>query len=377
MGWSINFVRFQHTWHRLGFPTWWRYFFIRFGLLSIALCAITFGLFVFADLLAHIKDVFDSDTSWETWASYYTSMLSCRLDVLIPFSLTAATALFIPRIVRRNELIPLLNAGVSLQQIFRPFLVTAVLGSCVLWFNTQWIFPYATRIHHTITESDFGRKTIHDEQTRLGVVLFPEGSRLFFYQHDPVNKKITDVFWVRSPDCVLHIEQLAYFNDRPPEGRGVDVIERDAKGRMKKTSSYPFCELSQLQFTKGTVKMSTADPRDLSITQLGTLMSRFGICRSERAVETTAAFYTKLFFPLLALLGVLIPAPFCFRFERKYPQALLVFGSLAVLFCFQLVIHASVVLARLPVVRPSPILIAPWAAALFFGMRRIWSMDKS
>ena len=153
--------------------------------------------------------------------------------------------------------------------------------------------------------------------------------------------------------------------------------ERDAKGRMKKTASYPFCELSQLQFTKETVKMSTADPRDLSITQLGTLMSRFGVCRSERAIETTVAFYTKLFFPLLALLGVLIPAPFCFRFERRYPQALLVFGSLAVLFCFQLVIHASVVLARLPIVRPSPILIAPWAAALFFGMRRIWSMDKS
>jgi lipopolysaccharide export LptBFGC system permease protein LptF len=298
-------------------------------------------------------------------------MLSCRLEGLIPFSLATATALLIPRIVRSNELIPLLNAGVSLRQIFHPFLAIALLASLLLWCNTQYVLPKAKQIHREIVESDFGRKTVHDEPSRLGVVLFPEGSRLFFYQHDYINKKITDAFWVRSADCVLHIEQLSYFSDRSPEGHGVDVIERDTLGRMRKTASYPFCELSQLQFTQETVKMSTSDPRDLSITQLGTLMSRFGTSRSERATETTIAFYTKLLSPLLALLAVIIPAPFCFRFERRYPQALLVFGSLAALFCFLLAIHSSVVLARIPLVRPTPILVIPWGIALFFSFRRI------
>jgi lipopolysaccharide export LptBFGC system permease protein LptF len=371
MEWSTNFVIHQQIWYRIGIPTWWRYFFVRFGLLTVALSVLAFGLFVFVDLLSHVKDVFDPETSWKIWRTYYLCLLSYRLQVLIPFSLAAATALFIPRIIRSNELIPLLNAGVSLRQIFRPFLAIALLNSLLLWVNTQYILPRAIRGHDKISESDFGRKTVHDVPSRLGVVLFPEGSRLFFYQHDPVTRKITDVFWVRSADCVLHIEQLVYFSDRAPEGHGVDVIERDPSGRMQKTESYPFCELSQLQFTRETVKMSTADPRDLSITQLGTLMSRFGSSHSERATETTVAFYTKIFSPLLALLAVLIPAPLCFRFERRFPQALLVFGSLASLFCFQLAIHASVVLARIPIVRPTPVLLIPWAAALFFGFRRI------
>ena len=298
-------------------------------------------------------------------------MLSCRLQELLPFALTAAAALLIPRIVRSNELIPLLNAGVSSSQLFLPFLTVSVLASFLLWFNTQAILPTALHHHRAIVASDFGRKTVHDDPSHLGVVLFPEGSKLFFLNHDAVNRKISDVFWARSADYILHIEKLSYFRDRPPEGYGVDVIERDPSGKMVKTASYPFCEMSQLQFTRSTVKMATADPRELSITQLGTLMSRFGMSRSQRATETTIAFYTKTLSPLLAILAVLLPAPFCFRFERRFPQALLVFGSLAVLFCFHLVVHASVILARIPFVRPTPLLLLPWVIALFLGFRAL------
>jgi hypothetical protein len=62
----------------------------------------------------------------------------------------------------------------------------------------------------------------------------------------------------------------------------------------------------------------------------------------------------------------------CFRFEHRYPQALLVFLALAGLFCFLLVVHTSVILARLPGLRPAPVLILPWALALFFGFRRAY-----
>ncbi len=369
MGWNIDCGISPHAWHRLGIPTWWRYLFLRFALLVSLLSVLGFGLFVFADILAHIKDVADPDTSWNMWRTYYLCMLSCRLQELIPFAVAAATALLIPRIVRDNELIPLLNAGVSLKQIFRPFLAVAFLSSMSMWVNTQYVLPTAIRHHRRIVDSDFGRKTVHEESSRLGVVLFPDSSRLFFFKHNPINRTLFDVFWVRSADYVLHVERLAYFKDRPPEGYGVDVIERDSSGKMAKTASHPFYEMAEIQFTRSTVKMSTADPRDLSLSQLVTLMSSFGSSRSQRATETTIAFYTKLLTPLLAILAVLIPAPFCFRFEKRYPQAVLVFGSLAALFCFHLIIHASVILSRIPFVRPTPFLLIPWVIAFFLAMR--------
>ncbi len=372
MEWSTKTVIAEKTWLRIGLPLWWRHFFVRFGLLATALSAIAFGLFIFVDLLAHIKDVFDPTTNFRTWRDYYICMLSSRLNVVLPFSLTTAAAILIPRIIRYNELIPLFNAGISLRQIVRPFLAVALFASLFLWGNAEFVLPRTMRRLNKIVDSDFGRTPVHDVPSRLGVVLFDEGSRLFFSQHDPLNRRIDDAFWVRSTDCVLHVEQLFYFKDRSPEGHGVDVIERDPSGRMKKTASYPFCELSQLKVTREAVRVSMSDPKTLSLLQLGMLVSRFGSSHSERATETTIAFYSALLSPLLAWLAVLIPAPLAFRFERRYPQALIVFVSLAALFCFLLVIHASVVLARVPGLSPTPILILPWLVALFLGYRRMY-----
>jgi lipopolysaccharide export system permease protein len=364
-------VNREQTLFRLGLPTWWRYLFVRFGLLVAALTAIAFTLFVFVDLLARVKDIFDPETSWQTWRIYYACMLSTRAGVIIPFAIVTATALLIPRLVRNNELVPLMTAGISLQQMFRPFLAVTLVASAVLFANAQWFLPKALQHQQRISDSEFGRKTVHDEPARLGVVLFSDGSRLFFSQHDPVKRLITDAFWVCSPDYVLHIEQLLYFQDRSPEGRGVDVVEREPSGRMRKIASYPSFELSQLHLTKDAVKMSMADPKMLSVFQLGTLVSRFGLSCSERATETTIAFFSKLFSPCLAWLALLLPAPFCFRFERRLPQALLVFLSLAFLFSFLLIIHASEILARIPILRPTPFLIFPWACAVCIGIRRM------
>ena len=358
----------HHPWHR---PTWWRYLFVRFGLLIASLTAIAFALFVFVDLLTRVKDVFDPETSGQVWLPYYVSLLSTRAAVVVPFAVVTATALFIPRLVRNNELIPLMTAGVSLQQIIRPLLSAAFAASLLLFVNTQWVLPEALQCQRRISDSDFGRKAVHDEPERLGVVLCSDGSRLFFSQHDPEKRLITDAFWVRSPDHILHIEQLFYSPDHFPEGRGVDVIERERSGRMRKTTSYPSFEFCQLELTKEAVALSMTDPRQLSITQLGTLVSRFGLSRSERATETTIAFFSKLLSPCLVWLALLLPAPFCFRFERRLPQALLVFLSLAFLFCFLLVIHASEILARIPILRPTPFLILPWACALIIGVRRM------
>jgi lipopolysaccharide export LptBFGC system permease protein LptF len=353
-------------------PLWWRYFFIRFGFFVASLSFIAFILFVFTDAVAHIKDIFDPTTSWHALESYYLCMLSIRLGVILPFALATATAILIPRIVKRNELIPLQNAGISLQRIAWPFCTVALLSSFLLWGNAEYILPTAMSQYIKITDSDFGRKQTREDPARLGVIHFEDGSRLFFSKHDGAKKQIDDAFWVRSPDCVFHIEQLLYYRDRCPEGHGVDIIERAPSGRMHKTSSLPLCRLQQLKVTHGTIRMAMSDPRTLSLSNLRQLVSCLHSSHSERAIETSVAFYSQLLHPLLALLAVLIPAPLCFRFERQYPQAIIVFVSLAALFCFLLVVHASVILARIPGAHPAPILILPWAAALLLGLRRAY-----
>lgn len=375
MAWSFNYMNTDSSnrlgLRRFGIKTWYWYLFTRFATLVFGLVALTFMLFVLTDVLSHIKDIFDPNTSWKTWRSYYLSLFSYRLDVLFPFSIAAATSILIPRLLRYNELIPLLNAGVSLRRIITPFLAVAIIASALLWINTQFIYPRAIHRYHTIVKSDFGRESVSTDAARLGMVLFRGGSRLFFNDHDPKLRQIDDAFWVRSADCIVHIEKLFYFRDRLPEGHGVDVVERDSENRMKKTASYPFCELSELHLNRETLKASTADPRHLPITQLFSLVRDFGSSRSLRATETTIALFHKLLAPLLACLALLLPAPLCLRFEYRLPQALLVFLSLAALFCFQLTVQASIILARAPIFGSSFILLLPWSVALLIAFRRI------
>lgn len=335
------------------------------------LVILAFLLFVFIDLLTHIQDVFDSKTTWKTWIEYYTCLLSYRLNALIPFSVAAATALLLPRIVRGNELIPLLSAGLSLQKIMAPFIFVTILLSCFLWINSQYIYPKAVQKYRQISDTDFGRHTPSEEESKLGIIFFKEGSRLFFKEHNSKEQVLQDTFWVRSLNCVLHIEHLNYFEDRIPEGHYVDVIERNNDGKMVKTTSYPFCELPELFLTKKTIKIAQTDPRDLSITELATQLVRFGSSSSERATDVIICFFQKLFFPLLACLAFLIPAPFCLSFERRIPQTLLLFLSLASLFCLQIILETASVLARAAPTYALFILLFPWVMVFYFVRQSI------
>jgi lipopolysaccharide export LptBFGC system permease protein LptF len=335
------------------------------------LTLIAFMLFVLVDMLSHIKDLFDPKTSWSSWRTYYLCLFSYRIDLLLPFSLAVATTLLIPKMVRSNELIPLLNAGISLRQICFPFFAVAILSAGILWINNQYTYPHASRKYRQVVDSDFGRKSINQESKQLGVVLFPGGSRLFFGQCDHHMQRIDDAFWIRSPEYIVHIEKLYYFRDRPPEGIGVDVIERSEQGELHKTASYEFCELSELMISKETVRIAMSQPKDLSISQLATIVRYLGPSKSRYAIDATMAFYQKLLGPLLAILALLLPLPLCLRYENKLPQPLLVFISLASLFCFQLFIQACNVLVRSSFPCPmSVLLILPWGIGFFIGIRR-------
>ena len=350
---------------------WYRYLFSRFFTLTISLVLLCFFLFVFADLLTHIKDVVDPKTTWSTWARYYLCLFSYRLDVIIPFSIACATAIFLPRLIKNNELIALLNAGLSLKKIAAPFFLVSLLLTSILWINTQYFFPKATVVYHQITDSDFEREEIETDSTQIGIVLCKGGSRLFFSQHNPKKKQLADVFWVLSPDRVFHIERLTYTEDSAPQGYGIDLVERDSKGRMQKTESSLHMSFPDLALTAQEIQTAAADPKELSISQLAYLVPRFGSSHSERAIESTVTLYQKILYPLLALIAFLLPAPFCLRFESRLPQALLVFLSLASLFCFLLIAQAFVILTRPPLCLPTISLLIPWIVALVAGHRQL------
>jgi lipopolysaccharide export LptBFGC system permease protein LptF len=351
------------------FPLWWRFFFLRFFLLVTALVVIAYGLFVFIDLVEHGKEFFDKGTPFKIWRTYYLSMFIYRLDTLIPFAIATATAITIPKLVINNELLPLLNAGVSLRNIIRPFLAVTAVAGALLWLNYEFAYPRAIVHYRRCSSSDFGKKEIKEDPSRLGVVLFKEGSRLFFNSHNPSTKTLSDVFWVRSSNCVLHIEKLNYFLNRQPEGYGVDVIERQQSGDMQKTATYPFCELPELNFTRNTLRLATADPKELSPLQLASLVSGFGKCTSQRTCETIIALWQKILIPFLALFAFAMPLPLCLRFEKRYPQALLVFTSLISLFLFLLITQAFSIFARIPFVPPTPVILAPYIAMFAYIYR--------
>jgi len=370
MEWSIN-RNMRNSWYQFPTMTWYRYLFRSFLSLTLLFTLLGFSLFIIGDAISHIKDICDPKTTWTTWINYYISLFIYRLETLIPFSITIATVLSISRLVKSYEFLPLVNAGLSLQQISQPLFTASLLASLVLLANNQYTYPQAIETYKAIVQSDFGRKPLKPVKSKIGVIITPRGDRLFFRQYNLQERSLQDLFWVHSPHYIFHIEKLHYFHYRPPEGFGVDIIQRSAD-KMKKVASYTFCEFPELSLSTKDIQLATTHPQDLSISHLISLWSRFGSSQSQRAHETIMALCKKCYSPFLALLAFLFPAPFCFLFERRLPQALLIFLALSFLFCFQLFIQSWLIIARASFFSGTPILIAiPWIIALYIGGRQL------
>lgn len=351
---------------------WFRYFFRRQMTLFLGCLFLLFFLFVLTDLMGHVKDILDHRTDKGMWVQYYLALFSRRFDTLVPFALLISSTLLLTSIARKNEMIPLLNGGLSLARQTRPFFAVAILAMLFMWSNAQWFFPQAIRTHDHVIDTDFGReKETLPNGKKMGTLYLRDGSKLFFQRSNPLQKKLYDVFWMAGHDTIFHIEELSYMDERLPEGYLIDVIERGKANVVLKTKTITQAPLPEIKISEEDVSMATYPAKHLSLVQLLKMVLRMHHSSSEKATDIFITFMLKCLTPLTCLLTLMLPIPYCLAFDRKKHPVLFLFFFLAALFIFQLTIQTSTILARIPGAPSFLLLLLPWALVGFCLQKKL------
>lgn len=345
--------------------TWFRYFFSSHAKLFLGCFLLLFFLFVVTDLMIHVKDILNPDTDTILWVQYYAAMFSKRFDTLIPFSLLTSSTILFSSLSKKNEQIPLLNGGLSMKRQVMPFFTVALLAMVSMWLNSQYLFPKAIQRHEYITETAFGkdRENGLEWQKRMGTLYLNDGSKLFFLQNDSSSKQLFDVFWLRDQGTILHMETLSYATPTAHRATLVDILQRDSSGIVKKTETLASKEITDLCFSEEDVRLASHPARYLSISELFTMVHRMGRSSSEKSSDIFITLLSKLLSPIICLLTVSVPLFSCLTFNRERHPVILLLFFIALLFIFQLFVHTTTVLARIPNMPSFLLLLFPWAAS--------------
>jgi lipopolysaccharide export LptBFGC system permease protein LptF len=323
------------------------------------------------DLMVRVKDIFDPATNKLLWLQYYLAMFSRRFDTLIPFSLLISSTILFSSIARKNEQIPLLNAGLSMKRVVFPFFSVAIISMIAMWINGQYVFPIAIQTHEYISEISFGKETELPSRDKMGTMYLSDKSKLFFQQNDPSKKQLYDVFWIPNHNTILHMETLSYSTPLAPEATLVDTLERDDSGVVTKTKTTPLQVLKDLHISEEDVSMAAYPARYMSLSQLLKMIIRMGASSSEKAGDIFITLLLKLLTPFTCLLTVALPINYCLRFNKERHPVLLLFFFIAALFIFQLFVQTSTVLARIPNMPSFLLLSLPWMVAGTLTFRKI------
>lgn len=349
---------------------WERYFLKEVLKVFLLFLFCFYGLYVLIDY-AHHSRIFQHQQNYSPWKAfffYYFYEFINRSEVLVPFAILLGTIRTLCRLNENNELIALRASGVKILALLRPFFLLGFFFTVLMYLNTQYLLPIASRELKSLDENHHKpKKQVH--AFNVESVILDDNTTLLYQSHDPLNHLFFDTYWIRSLDEIYKIKYLHLYSS-PPQGYFVEQIQRNAQGELVANVSEAFRIFPELKFNAKKLQEALIQPEDLSLSALWEQLPKE--VTSEKEARLVSTFHRKLAMPWLCLLAVIAPAPFCMRFSRQFPVFLVYASSLFGLIAIYIVIDAAHVLGRRQLMNPLYALWTPIVLfALIFGWRYI------
>jgi lipopolysaccharide export system permease protein len=330
------------------------------GLLVLVLAL----LYALLDWASH-----DRSTSWSALLGLQAAQLILRLDLLIPFSLCIAATRLLAELARRGELAALQASGVTPRRLLRPFFAVALLAASLLYLNGQLVAPAAARLTRAIAGEQ--RREGEAKRPAIGRVPLKDGSLLLYARYDG---SMHDCYWIRSSNQLYHCGRLDP-HANPVVAYQVDHLVRH-KGVWTKAESVERTLLPMVRVDPAQLEQALTAPDLLSTGELALRWwEQLRLPLAQRG-PIASWLYTRLLLPLLCLVAVLVPAPWCLRRQRQVALLLPLAVSLSLLLCLWAFLDAALMISTQQLLAPE------WSlgtvALLIVGVllllrSRIWS----
>lgn len=302
---------------------------------------------------------------------YYAYEFIGKIDVLIPFALLIASIKTLCGLNAHRELVAFLASGIRMKVLLRPFIFLGLLGTAIIYFNTQFMLPYALQKIRKINEIRANEKPKYKNSLGVKHLVFEDGTSLLFHEYDPLEEKFSNAYWIKSIDDIYRIKSL-FLAGNVPKGMFVEHLKRDGQGVLNLEASYKDLSFIDMQFNKEMLLETVTPADELSFTSLKAKGPKENTIISEKESRALTTYYYKLALPWLCLLAVIAPAPFCVRFTRILPVFLIYACSIFGLVAFYIIMNAAMILGERQLIAPFWAIWTPFSCfMLIFGWRFI------
>ncbi len=328
----------------------------------------TFCLFLFSfyfvyvamDYSTHVGDfISDQKIDFAHFMSYYGFHFIKRSELLFPLALLIATIRVLLSMNQHGELTALQVSGIPSTTILRPFLVIGLAATACNYASMEYILPKSLNYLDSFENRHFKNQGATAKEKSFNVLYLTDGSKLFYQKEDASKQAYFDVFWVRSSDELFRMKYLSKDLEHP-FAQYVDHIIRDGQGRLEKVESFDTCHLISMHIKKATGNQGTISPENKRLSQLFYLLKHPS--SDYLPSEILTHLLMKLSMPLLCLVSVLAPIPFCIRHSRNTPVFLIYTVSLFGLITFFTCMNGVVILGENHTMSPFLAILTPFIA---------------
>jgi len=323
-----------------------------------------FSLYALIDYSLHMQDfVLNKKLQLGHLITYYFSQFIKRQELLIPLALLIATLKVLFSFNKKGEIIALRASGISKHAILQPLFLLAILAFVFNLISNQFFLPHSLNSLAKFRKEHFHQSQHASRKESIHVLTLKDRSKLIYRDKDTHSDLYNDVFWIRSPNDLWHMQSMSS-PFQAPTGHYVDHLVRNAQGVFEKVESfekYIFHFRFEIDATgKGEIPLENK-----SISELVSLCFFKKTLTDYEYPQALTYLLFKLATPFISLIVLFAAAPFCLIPSRSQPQfatyAFALFGFIT----FFALLDATTILSENLTLSPYVALLSPIALLAF------------
>jgi lipopolysaccharide export system permease protein len=290
----------------------------------------------------------------------------------LPYAVLLATLLTLSTLSRHSEIIAMKAGGVSLYRITFPLLFIALLISLCSFLGNEYLTPYTNQKTKYLLDVKV-RKENPSSFFKNYKIWYRSDHRIYNIQLLDPDKKILKGLTLYHFDnqfrCIQRIDaREAKWTNGKWEFYDGAVRDFDARGSIRVT---PFEEMG-LALPERWESFQTIErkSREMNYEELRTYIQKIQSAGYD-ATPYVADLYSKLSYPFLNLIMVLIGIPFALKTGRSGGMALSIGVSVIIGFIYGLTFYIFLSFGKSGILSPS---LSPWIPTFLFGLAGIFTL---
>ena len=277
-------------------------------------------IFVSVDAFDHFTRWMDRDVSAGTFLRYYFYGLPYIIVLVLPVAVLLSSLFLISSLSRRNELVAMRGAGISIPRILLPLLVVGGLTSVFELGVGDFIVSNATYLQTQVKRVEIdGQEPINYRRRNNFAHTSPDGAILDIGFFNGQTATMTDltIEWFDDSSRVTRRLDLGRMEWQDSMWVGYNAVSRvfGPSGALvfQRADTLPLPEISEVPEDFGSRQKA---PGEMNFLELHAYIERVELAGGDTR-GLMVEFYLKFFFPLSNLIMVFVGAPLALRNPRS------------------------------------------------------------